>query len=1460
MKRISAITTVCTFLICWSSIGLSQGSVMWHTLSNEQESTKVNKQKESKQGRKVRLDFERFRAQLFSISGTQEEVVELPLPNGQNEEFRIKYAPVMAAGLAKKYPAIRSFAGKGVGDLSANVRLSISHKGVHVMISSGTAPLVLIDPLEQENVHYYHSYYKVAVATSTDEPFQCSYSPMNDEALPNPIGGLQKTNLCTYRTYKLALACTGEYAEFHGGTVPDVLAAMNTTMTRVNGILERDLNITLVLVEENDQLIFLDEETDPYTNGSGSAMLDQNQTTCDDIIGSANYDIGHVFSTGGGGVAYLASICKPYKAGGVTGQHAPHGDAFDIDYVTHEIGHQLGANHTQNNDCNRFANAAVEPGSASTIMGYAGICTPNVQSNSDAYFHAFSIQEINAYLDSNTGNSCAQAWDNGNSRPSITTMINYTIPASTPFVLSASASDPDGDGLTYCWEQMDREIASMPPQPGNTVGPCFRSFAPSTERQRFFPSMAMLIDNEDSDWEVLPAVSRQLNFNLTVRDNQAGGGCIAQSAVQIEVVDTGAPFQLQQPNGQNEWVAQTIETVRWDIAGTDMAPVNAAHVDILLSMDDGHHFDQVLLENTPNDGMEEIIVPNTVGTAFRIKVIAHDNIFFDISDESFSIVGPQLLSAEISDSPISCAGSTDAALSVAAFGGSAPYTFEWSNGSEESLIGDLGPGQYEVTITDSEGSSVIEEIRIDTLKALEIDLMGSSLVCNESNSGSIMPIVTGGVPPYQYSWTGPDGYSSTESDISSLNGGAYWLTVTDFRGCQEVAFIELFNPNTRFYFDGDKDGFGDPEKWLDACYDPDGYVKIAGDCADNNSHVNPGVKEVCDGVDNNCDGEVDEGFERIMYYLDADGDGYGDANQMLLACVAPPNYTINNEDCQDSDASVFPTAVEICDGQDNDCDGLVDEGGCRLVLEHGNLKRVGEEWEKVYLENDYESMVVIANVILSSAEEKPVVTRVRVVDHHSFEVKVQNPNGEAVDYYGLTYLVVEEGVYTAAEHGVNLEAHQFEPSFTSSAANWQLDPQVFHNTYVQPVVMGQVMSFNDDRWSTFWASSATDRAVAPNANGFSIGKHVGEDFDLERFPETLGYIVVESGMHELEHATFYTTLGDDSVKGVSNSSSGYPYETPMGRIECAVASMSTMKGLDGGFPVLFSEDPFAERSKLMLAIDEDQIADEERSHNGEQVAFIAFGGADVGVNYCEAGATSSEYEWIESVSIGDVTNQSGNDGGYGDFTDQEIIATEGSTLLFSLMPGADTHNYPEYWNIWIDYNQDGDFQDEDEVVLALEGHRGMYIDQFVIPPHAKSGRTRIRVAMKWGDFSPACGQTGWGEVEDYTLLIQPAAEAKTIESPTIAAGIVEQALQVQVYPNPSSDWLRVRWDGALEKLSSWKLIAPSGKIIQQEIVAAGADQNSLEIEVSHLQTAVYYLELIDQKGNRETVSFAKAPN
>ncbi len=1460
MKHISLVTVLLLF-VSIPLLAQLESKRIWEAIAPSQNALKQTEQyQQVKTSSHWKLDIETMKTKLAKAplmhSESSDVVLTMPLPNGRQEQFLISYAPILARDLAEKYPSIKSYIGQGIEDPTAILRFDISQNGLHAMVMSGKYAQVLINPYTVDNESYYQSFYKTEVSTSEYEPFNCSYSPMKEEAPPTQLGGLQKSNDCIYRNYRLALACTSEYAEFHGGNIPDVLAAMNTTMTRVNGILERDLNITLVLVADNDQLIFTDRETDPYTNGSGAAMLDQNQTTCDDIIGSANYDIGHVFSTGGGGVAYLSSLCKSYKAGGVSGQTHPVGDPFDVDYVIHEIGHQLGANHTQNNDCNRYTNAAVEPGSASTIMGYAGICAPNIQSNSDAYFHAYSIQEITTYLNSNTGSSCAQEIDNGNSRPYINTMLNYTIPASTPFVLSADATDSNGDGLTYCWEQMDKEIVSMPPQPGNTVGPSFRSKRPSNSPERYFPNLAAIVHNESPSWEVLSSVSRSLNFCLTVRDNYVVGGCIDQTAIQLAVVDTGSPFELTYPNEAMTWTVQGIEPISWNVAATDQSPINTTSVDILLSLDGGYSYPVLLAENTPNDGIQLIEVPMLLSDSVRIMVKGHGNVFFDISNENLTIKEPEALSLDIDATPLSCAG--EAALTVTTFGGRAPYAYEWNTGSEEANLAVYSPGLYSLTVTDSEGQRMIEQVRIDTLKDIAVTFSTTHISCNEEYSGQITAATTGGLGPYQFSWNGPAGFTANVDELSHIPGGTYYLTVTDDRGCELTSTVTLSDPNTTFYYDKDGDGYGDERKRLHVCYTPKGYVKLAGDCDDSNSHQNPGVKDLCDGIDNDCDGEIDEDFDRQLYYEDLDGDGFGNAAVSVLACWLPPNYTTNDTDCDDLDPTVFPSAPEICDGVDNDCNGLVDEGGCRLVMEHGNLKRVGTDWQRVYLQNTYESMVVIANIIMDTPDQKPAVTRIRLAEGNSFEIKLQNPNNENFGGYGVTYTVVEEGTYTLEEHGVNLEAKKVLATSTSSSAAWLYEDRTYENAYTRPVVIGQVMSYNDEDWSVFWASANGNRAEPPTATGFSASKHVGEDSSTDRASEVIGYVVIEEGSYFVEGTYFYAAIGDDIVRGVNNTSAGYAYSTDLSNLECAVMSMATMKGLDGGFPVLFSDSPFSGQD-ILIAIDEDQLADDERSHSAEQVSFLAFAGPQPGPIYCEASSNTAEYEWIESISLGDITNDSGNDGGYADFTNLEVIANRGSTILYSLLPGSAGAPYPEYWTIWIDYNQDGDFEDENETILLLESHLGMYTGQFVIPETASPGLTRIRVAMNWGSSSESCGTAGWGEVEDYSLRIGQEIEGRNLSAMGVEnVGPSRAELQFTLYPNPTINQLKVEWDGMKEKVHLLSIISATGRIVQRQVLADN-NQNSIHLDVSALPDGYYTLWISKQSGESQSKPFIKLP-
>lgn len=576
-------------------------------------------------------------------------VIAIPMPTEGVARFRIVESPIMAPELAAKFPTIKTFAGQGVDDPSATIRCDITPAGFHAQVLSAAGGYY-IDPWPSGGSDFYASYYARA-GSPVEEAVREWPTTGETDFLPGPLAAgrlvlsdapepLRSARSGTQlRTYRLAVAATGEYTAFHGGTVLAGQAAIVTAINRVGGIYERDLSVRLELVANNDLLVYTDGSTDPYTNTDSSLLVTQNQTNIDAVIGNANYDIGHVFSTGGGGLAYLGVVgYTDWKARGATGISNPTGDSFYVDYVAHEMGHQFNARHTFNvPDSNRDATAAYEPGSGSTIMAYAGLFgANNLQTHSDDYFHSKSFDEIIAFVDA-TISTVGTRTSTGNNIPVVDAGANYTIPARTPFVLTATGSDPDGDTLTYCWEERDLGPAQSLSDPDNGSSPLFRSFSPTTTPTRYFPRLANLLNNTASVGEKLPTTNRMLNFRVTARDNRSGGGGVNTDDVQLTVVDTGAPFQVTSPNSAVTWTGGTTQTVTWNVAGTTANGINASSVDILLSTDGGNTYSVLLASDTPNDGAQDIVVPNTASTTARIKVQPVENVFFDVSDYNFTV-------------------------------------------------------------------------------------------------------------------------------------------------------------------------------------------------------------------------------------------------------------------------------------------------------------------------------------------------------------------------------------------------------------------------------------------------------------------------------------------------------------------------------------------------------------------------------------------------------------------------------------------------------------------------------------------------------------------------------------------------------------------------------------------------------------------------------------------------------
>ena len=439
----------------------------------------------------------------------------------------------------------------------------------------------------------------------------------------------------TLRTYRLAMMADSDFTDYHGGVTP-ALAAIVTGVNRLNAIYERDVAVRFTLVANNNLLVFT-------TANDPTDLATEFTPLIDARIGNSAYDIGHLLmGTNFGGLAQLEVVCDAtYKAEAQSGSDEPNNDPFWVDLVSHEIGHQFGADHTFNattdacGDGNRNATTAYEPGSGSTIMAYAGICSPNdVQTFSDPYFHAISLQQMTTYIAS--GGTCAATSAAGNQTPEVNAGPDRALPALTPFTLTATATDGDGDPLTYCWEQWDLGAASSLTSSDTGVGPLFRSLPPTSSPSRTLPRLSDLLSNTSSNLEKLPTLARTMRFRCTVRDNHPGGGGTAVDEVVFDVVGSAGPFRVTAPNTAGTRSGST--TVTWDVANTTAAPISCASVNILLSTDGGNTWPTFLRLGTPNDGTETVTLPNINTTTARIRVEAADNIFFDVSDANFTVV------------------------------------------------------------------------------------------------------------------------------------------------------------------------------------------------------------------------------------------------------------------------------------------------------------------------------------------------------------------------------------------------------------------------------------------------------------------------------------------------------------------------------------------------------------------------------------------------------------------------------------------------------------------------------------------------------------------------------------------------------------------------------------------------------------------------------------------------------
>ncbi len=578
-------------------------------------------------------------------------VLSFPDQENSKKNYAIIKAEVMHPELASKYPELKTYTGVATDGSKDRIRFSYSPTtGIRGIVIKPKIGTFLIEPISSGKHRFY------SFKTEEKIAFDCLIEEVARKNIANKV--IKNANIVGdgfVRKYRLAVTVSGEYSQhFLDGTESNqskkkekVLAAIVASVNRINEIFERDFGITLELVANNDAIIFLDPNTDPFVKKDspiGKILSPEPQVTIDRFIGVSNYDVGHAFLkdhlTRGNSGGSIGNVCVNSEKGGAFSIHpAPGSESFNM-LVAHELGHQFGAHHTGNGSCYFRSTSTVEPSSGSTIMSYAGICSPNVQDHQDPYFNYVNINDVKAYIRST---SCATSISTSNNAPIANAGKDYFIPKSTAFVLEGNATDQnEEDVLTYCWEQNDAEKspANTTPQSDWAVGPLFRSRIPSNSSKRYFPQLEDVIQgNLTPTWEVIPSVARTLNFRFTVRDNHIGGGSIASDETRITVSANAGPFIVNTPNTNVNWAVGSSQIVSWNVAGTTGNGINAAKVDILLSTDGGKTYPIIIASEVSNDGSHHIIVPNNAGTQNRIMVKGSNHIFYDISNENFTITG-----------------------------------------------------------------------------------------------------------------------------------------------------------------------------------------------------------------------------------------------------------------------------------------------------------------------------------------------------------------------------------------------------------------------------------------------------------------------------------------------------------------------------------------------------------------------------------------------------------------------------------------------------------------------------------------------------------------------------------------------------------------------------------------------------------------------------------------------------
>jgi len=1331
-------------------------------------------------------------------------IIEFPNSKGEFQRFSIFEASVMHPDLQAKYPNIKSYAGKGIDDPTATIRFSISQLGLKSMTIAAGQNAVFMEPYTSDNTKY--MVYDKKSKDASLNSFEClvkddvsSKIKSNTAARPNADDG-------TLRTFRLAMSASGDYTAYFGGTKANALAAINATMTRVNGIFEIDFGVTMELIANTDAVIYTSANSDPYTTSLNSQL----QSTLTSVIGESNYDVGHLVHKGSnnGNAGCIGCVCVDNQKGsGFTSHGTPEGDNFDVDYVAHELGHQFGGNHTWTFNGNEGTDAQVEPGSGSTIMGYAGITgATDVQAHSDPYFHAMTIQQITNYVKTT---SCQTNTATGNSVPTALAGANYTIPKSTPFLLTGDGTDADGNNLSYCWEQMDENNAATKyPSTTATTGIAFRSFSPSASKTRSFPQLStVLAGNTSTQWEAVPSVGRTLNFRLTVRDNVAGGGANNSDDMVVTVNSSAGPFIVSSPNTNVTWNAGQLQTVNWDVAGTSGSAVNCQTVNIKLSTDGGNTYPINLASGVANNGSAQITVPNNIGTQNRIRVEAADNIFYDVSNTNFTIAGEVVCNATVptgvNSSNVSATGATIAwnSVSGATYNvqyrevGTTPWITVNTGGISTNLTGLNTLTQYEAQVQSvcSSGNSAFSAlVNFTTLDQV------LTYCSSKGNSVADEFISNVQIGTINNSSNGSNGYTDHTSISTNLNKGeAVTITITPtWNGT-------VYDEGYAVWIDYNKNGsFTDAgeQVWTKAASKTtpvSGTFTVPAGAVTGTTTMRVSMKY--NGVPTACEafsyGEVEDYTVVLM-------DSTPDTEAPTAATLTSSNITVTTVDLSWS-GSTDNVGVT---GYDVYKDNVLLTSVTGTTYQATGLTEATTYNFKIKAKDAAGNISTDSNIVsvtTLTAPDTQAPTAATLTHSNITETTIDLAWSGSTDNIGVTgYDVYKDNVLLTSVTGTSYQvtgltngtAYNFKVNAKDAAGNISTDSNIVSITTVTApdtqAPTAPVLTSNNITETTVdlvWSGSTDNVGVTgydvyknnvllTSITGTSYqatGLTSGSSYNFTvKAKDAAGNVSANSNTETITTITPDTQAPSAAVLSTSNiTQSTVDLSWTASTDNVGVTGYDVYKNgvlLTSVTGTSYQATGLASNTSYNFLIKAKDAAGNTSDSNIATITTLV-----QSLTYCASKGNSVADEYISRVQIGTINNTSTGGNGYSDHTSISTNLDKGAQVTITITPTWTGTKYNEGYGVWIDYNQNGDFTDAGEQVWTKAASQTTPVSgTFTIPTSALDGATRMRVSMKYNGIPTACEAFSYGEVEDYTVVLNaaiPDTQAPTAPSLTIGS-------------------------------------------------------------------------------------------